>query len=68
MLTATCEPNVSTVCESAQNETLPSDREISRRVLRIRSRWSPSERVRRRKMAEDRFVDLLSALVGLDAA
>lgn len=68
MLTATCEPTVSTTTQSAQCETLPSDREISARVLRIRSRWTPSERVRRRKIAEDRFSDLLSALVGLDAA
>ncbi len=68
MLTATCEPAVSSTSETTQIETLPSDCEISRRVLHIRSRWTPNERVRRRQMAEDRFADLLTAMLGLDAA
>ena len=67
MLTVTCEPNVAKMTEAAQIETLPSDVEISRRVLRIRSRWSISERIRRRQEAELRFADLMCAL-GVDAA
>ncbi len=63
MLT-TCAPNISETTVAAQNETLPSDIEISRRVLRIRSRWSVGERIRRRREAEQRFVDLMSALAG----
>ena len=49
---------------AAQNETLPTDLEISRRVLRIRSRWTIGERVRRRREAEQRFIDLMDALAG----
>jgi predicted nucleic acid-binding protein len=64
MLTVTCEPVVSEVARVTQNETLPSDLEISRRVLRIRSKWSVSERVRRRREAEQRFSDLVDKLVG----
>lgn len=64
MLTVTCEPVVSEVAPVTQNETLPSDLEISRRVLRIRSKWSVSERVRRRREAEQRFADLMDKLVG----
>ena len=45
-------------------ETGLSDIEISRRVLEIRSRWSASERVRRRREAEDRFATLLTTLTG----
>ena len=67
MLTVTCEPNVSEATQSTRNETLPSDLEISRRVLRIRSGWSLSERVQRRRDAESRFVDLLGKL-DLEAA
>ena len=67
MMTNTCAPIVSKSPRVAQNETLPSDAEISRRVLRIRSRWSVGERLRRRREAEQRFVDLMSALAG-DAA
>jgi hypothetical protein len=47
-----------------QIETLPSDVEISRRVLQIRSKWSVSERVRRRHEAEQRFADLVNCLMG----
>ena len=68
MLTATYEPTVSEATHTAQNETLPSDFEISRRVLRIRSGWSVSERIRRRRAAEQRFADLLDKLVGIEAA
>ncbi len=64
MLTVTCEPAVSETNQAAQNETLPSDLEISRRVLRIRSRWSESERIQRRLEAEERFADLMCKLVG----
>ena len=46
----------------SQCEMGPSDAEISRRVLEIRSRWSVSERIRRRREAEDRFATLLSSL------
>lgn len=48
--------------ESSQFETLPSDTEIFRRVQGIRSRWSVSERLRRRREADRRFSDLLDAL------
>jgi hypothetical protein len=54
--------------DNLASDALPSDQEISLRVLRIRSRWSPSERLRRRQMAEQRFADLLSALVIGEAA
>jgi len=63
MLTVTCKPDVSETSPSAQNETLPSDFEISRRVLRIRAGWSVGERVRRRREAEHRFADLMIKLV-----
>jgi hypothetical protein len=62
MLTATCEQAVSETTQVAQNETIPSDLEISLRVLRIRSRWSVGERIQRRRDAEQRFVDLMTAL------
>ena len=62
MTTKTCAPCVSKSPRVAQNETLPSDAEISRRVLRIRSRWSVGERLRRRREAEQRFVDLMTVL------
>jgi hypothetical protein len=67
MMTKTRAPIVSKPPRAAQIETLPSDAEISRRVLRIRSNWSVGERLRRRREAEQRFVDLMSALSG-DAA
>ena len=68
MLTATCQPSVSSNRESTDVANLPCDREISRRVLHIRSRWTPGERVRRRQIAEDRFADLLTTLLGMEAA
>ena len=64
MLTVTREPSVSESTQAAQIETLPSDVEISRRVLQIRSKWSVSERVRRRREAEQRFNDLIDSLMG----
>ena len=64
MLTVTHEPTVSESIRAAQIETLPSDLEISRRVLQIRSKWSLSERVRRRREAEQRFNDLVDSLMG----
>ena len=66
MLTIT-EPSVAKETKAAQIETLPSDLEISRRVLRIRSCWSVSERVQRRHDAEQRFIDLMCRL-GVEAA
>lgn len=69
MLTVTCEPSVSETNQAAQNETAaPSDMEISKRVMRIRSRWSVSERIRRRREAEERFGDLMIKLLGAEAA
>ncbi|MEM1068581.1 MAG: hypothetical protein AAGG48_03300 [Planctomycetota bacterium] len=61
MLTITCESKANETV-SAQNEILPSDLEISRRVMQIRSNWSLSERLRRRREAEMRFVDLMDKL------
>ena len=64
MMTATCEPTVSESIRAAQIETSLSDLEISRRVLQIRSKWTVSERVRRRREAEQRFSDLVDTLMG----
>ena len=64
MMTATCAPAVSESIRAAQIETGPSDLEISRRVLQIRSKWTVSERMRRRQEAEQRFVDLVDSLMG----
>ena len=68
MLTATCESAVAQSTTPAQNETLLSDTEISQRVMAIRNQWSVSERVQRRRVAEERFVDLLDALCLAEAA
>jgi hypothetical protein len=62
MLTAICEQAVSESNQVAQNETLISDLEISRRVMQIRSRWTVAERLRRRRDAEQRFADLMTVL------
>lgn len=67
MLTATCEQKAPETV-SAQNETLPSDLEITRRVMQIRSQWTLAERLRRRREAEQRFTDLMMKLVGCEAA
>lgn len=62
MLMTPCAQAVSKLPKPSQIETVPSDVEISRRVLRIRSRWSVGERMRRRREAENRFADLMDAL------
>jgi len=62
MLTATCEPTRTELTSMAQNETLPSDLEIMRRVRKIKSTWTPGECVRRRREAERRFADLMEKL------
>ncbi|MDA7864897.1 hypothetical protein N9B24_02110 [bacterium] len=68
MLTLTNKKSVSDRISVTQNETLPTDAEISRRVMRIRSGWSDGERVRRRQQAEERFADLMDKLVSDTAA
>ncbi|TWU58892.1 hypothetical protein Poly51_16720 [Rubripirellula tenax] len=68
MLTITCENSISENNADAQVETLPSDAEISRRVLQIRSGWTIQERVSRRRDAENRFELLLQKLSGCEAA
>ena len=68
MLTFSNKNSVSERTSVAQNETLPSDAEIARRVMRIRSGWRVGERVRRRREAEERFADLMDKLVGDTAA
>ena len=69
MLTLTNQKSVSERISVTQNETLPTDAEISRRVMRIRSGWSDGERVRRRRReADERFADLMDKLVGDTAA
>ena len=68
MLTLTNQNSVSERISVTQNETLPSDAEISRRVMRIRSGWGVGEKVRRRREAEERFADLMDKLVGDTAA
>ena len=67
MTTATCEPTVSKLTLQTQSETRPTDLEIWRRVARIRSNWSLTERAQRREEAESRFIDLMCS-IGLEAA
>lgn len=67
MLTITEPKNVANLTEVTQIETLPSDAEILRRVSRIRSQWTVSERIQRRNDAEERFADLMCKL-GVDVA
>ena len=64
MLTATAPSTdlASTLTSSYQNETTLSDVEILRRVRKIRSGWSVSERMERRQVAGERFASLLEAL------
>ena len=59
--------NQSRTDTSTQNETTPSDLEIMRRVLQIKSKWTATECIRRRREAENRFVDLMCQL-GVEAA
>ena len=68
MMTLTNQNSVSERTSVTQNDTFPSDTEISRRVMRIRSGWSDGEKVRRRREAQERFADLLDKLVGDTAA
>ncbi|GAA4471593.1 MULTISPECIES: hypothetical protein [Novipirellula] len=68
MLTATRPETVSNSTQSTQNEIRLSDAEISRRVVAIRSGWSIAERVRRRREADKRFLDLIDALSACEAA
>ncbi|EMI15990.1 hypothetical protein RMSM_07106 [Rhodopirellula maiorica SM1] len=68
MLTATRPETVSNSTPSTQNEIRLSDVEISRRVVAIRSGWSIAERVRRRREADKRFLDLIDALSACEAA
>ncbi|WP_372717107.1 hypothetical protein [Novipirellula sp.] len=73
MSTMTCEKSVTPVTTAGtsnknRTEVYVSDAEISRRVLAIRSGWSISERVRRRRDANERFLDLMVALSAGDAA
>lgn len=64
MLTATTSAHelVSNIIAPAQNETALTDVEILRRVRKIRSGWSVSERIERRQVANERFASLLDAL------
>lgn len=63
MLTATATTVFSETPVVSQTETAPSDLEVMRRVLEIRSGWSLGERVRRRREAERRLADLFESLV-----
>lgn len=49
---------------SSQNESLPDDMEISRRVRLIQSQWSNQEREKRREAAHQRINELLDTLTG----
>jgi len=64
MLTATYEPKEIELTQETQNETLPSDLEILRRVTQIKSEWTPTECIRRRREAKNRFAELMSKLDG----
>jgi hypothetical protein len=68
MLATTLEPVVAEMNTASQNETLPSDVEISRRVMAIRSGWTVNERIERRRVADERFENLLDALCLAEAA
>lgn len=65
MLTATTASTFSTISNPvapSHVENVPSAEEIASRVMAIRSKWDLSERIARRRMAEQRFIDLLDAL------
>jgi hypothetical protein len=68
MLTLATESTVAQTTTDAQNETLPSDIEIMRRVNAIRSNWTMSEKLQRRRAAEERFENLIDALCLAEAA
>lgn len=67
MLTATCEPTQVELTQTTQNEALPTDSEIMQRVMRIKSKWTVTECVARRREAENRFADLMCQ-IGVEAA
>jgi len=63
MLTVSAYDNeISNWEETAQSEIPVTDREVSERVLHIRSGWSVQERLERRREAERRFAELIEAL------
>lgn len=69
MMTATCDtlishPSVSKMIPVGQIETHLSDEEIASRVRQIRCSWSISERIRRRREAEQRLGSLVDSLMG----
>lgn len=68
MLTLAAESAVAQMSTNAQSETLPSDAEILSRVNAIRNNWSTSERLQRRRAAEERFENLLDTLCLAEAA
>ncbi|TWU23057.1 hypothetical protein Pla52o_25910 [Novipirellula galeiformis] len=71
MLTITRNAKVSKASKSiasTPNEIRLSDAEIARRVVAIRSGWSIAERVRRRREADKRFLDLIDSLSACEAA
>ncbi|KAA1259947.1 hypothetical protein LF1_24850 [Rubripirellula obstinata] len=68
MLTYATESTVAQMTTDTQNETLPSDVEIMRRVNAIRSNWTMSEKLQRRRAAEERFENLIDALCLAEAA
>lgn len=59
---------VTEMIAEAHIETIPSDEEISRRVLDIRNQWTIAERIVRRHEAEQRLEDLLDKLSLAEAA
>lgn len=46
----------------SQSETMLTDMEVLRRAYAIRSTWSITERIHRRREANERFSNLLDAL------
>lgn len=66
MMTLTIDPTTNET--PVANDGVPSDAEISRRVLQIRSKWSISERIERRHEAERRFEELVDTLMCAEAA
>ncbi|MEM1224890.1 MAG: hypothetical protein AAGJ40_04300 [Planctomycetota bacterium] len=47
---------------SSQAETMLTDMEVMQRAYAIRSKWTITERMNRRREANERFTDLLDAL------
>lgn len=68
MLNTAYETDQKMNAQQSQNETFPSDDEIARRVLEIRSGWDLQERLSRRDEAERRFSDLIQQLTEAIAA